>query len=96
MNQRFILIADPADQDLVTSYMKELHKQHGIGWWHWVDNVWLISDGSGQITSIGLRDEIRKIVGPKPTIIVMKISEADWTGYATKDSHDWFRSTWKN
>ena len=94
MRGRFILITNPADQDLVTNYIQRLHKQHGVGWWHWVDNVWLISDRLGQIASIGLRDEIRKIVGSEATILVFQVSEADWTAYAPKGSHDWFRESW--
>ena len=41
---------------------KEMHfiqfiKDNKLGWWHWISNMWLLVDSSGQMTASILRDK---------------------------------------
>jgi hypothetical protein len=91
MNRRFIVILQNDHSPRQQERMMEFVKKNGFGWWHWVDNVWVLVDGSGTWTCPLLRDAFNNIF-PSVHKLVLEGGRS-WAGFGpSKPPIDWF--TW--
>lgn len=86
-----------ADQRLVT-----FANSNGMGWWHWIPNVWFLVTGWKNFTAAELRTDLQNIY-PGQDLIVLDVTNAgglNWAGFGPKaapvDIFNWFQETWKD
>lgn len=99
MKKRFIvaLSSSTSERDeAFTGYIKAKN----LGWWHWINNFWLLADSSGQLTAEKLRDDLDDLYPKVRKMIFELSSEGDtWAGFGpkTKDNNmfDWVDKYWQ-
>ena len=79
---------------------KEMHfiqfiKDNKLGWWHWISNMWLLVDSSGQMTASILRDKICKLYSENRVMVIELDGDRDtWAGFGPtqpKNMFDWIK-----
>ncbi len=96
MKRRFVIAAeglDSAQEQKLKDYIRELG-----AWWHWIDNIWLLTTSDEDVSTAKIRDQIKQI-SRSARALVMEVADIDWAGFgkknkAGKNQHDWLRSTW--
>ena len=82
---------------------KEMHfiqfiKDNKLGWWHWISNMWLLVDSSGQMTASILRDKICKLYSENRVMVIELDGDRDtWAGFGPtqpKNMFDWIKQNW--
>ena len=98
MKKRYIVCINnsTAEQEqLFINYAKE----NGLGWWHWLNNVWFLVDSSNKVSSEVIRDKIIEIFNGEFNIVVELNSNGvdTWNGYGpSSENNDMFRWVDKN
>ena len=96
MTQTYVIALDKAtktEKELVTESLRGTSH----GWWHWMDNVWIVLDGSGVATAVSWRDHIQNLIPETGRrILVLEIEPGAWAGRGPKEGHDWFHENWKS
>lgn len=98
MSKRYIVAVDSSTKEQETAFLA-LVKADGLGWWHWLNNFWLLTDSEGQLSASEIR---HKIMETYPTIhcLVIELSgtEDTWAGYGpnteARDMFKWLKNTW--
>ena len=95
MNKYIVAIEDLEEQEELE--FKEFIEEYGLGWWHWIDNVWLIVDSRNRINIGMIRDELKKISRDSYSL-VMEVNDNTWAGWGpsgeNKDMFKWLKNTW--
>jgi hypothetical protein len=72
----------------------------GLGaWWHWINNLWLLTTTSEEPEAAHIRDKIIDI-NPSAKCVIFEFPEdITWAATGTKNSQgkklaDWIRSPW--
>lgn len=99
MNRRFVIAVEGLTVDQEEKFRKYVAS---IGaWWHWIANIWLLSDvDSSDLTVSDIREKIKEIGGTQIKALVMEIPEdITWATFgarnnAGKSMADWLKSTW--
>ena len=98
MKRRYVICFDALDINQSKSVTALLRKEK-LGWWHWIDNVWFVTDSSGQFSAAKVRD-LLKPLAPKVRLVVLEINEKGdtWAGIRADDPENkmftWFAETW--
>lgn len=98
MKRRYVICFDSLDNSQ-SKGITALLKQEGLGWWHWIDNVWFVADPKGKFSAQKIRD-LLKPLAPKDRMIVLEINENGdtWAGMRSNDPDNkmftWFKETW--
>jgi hypothetical protein len=99
MKKRFIIavnITTPESEKALT----EFFTNYGLGWWHWITNVWLVSDPNGRLTTSEIVDGIVRILpGIRNLVIELGIDGSDaWSGVGPKEEKNnmfkWIQEQW--
>ena len=73
-------------------------KDNKLGWWHWISNMWLLVDSSGQMTASILRDKICKLYSENRVMVIELDGDRDtWAGFGPtqpKNMFDWIKQNW--
>lgn len=96
MKKRFAVAIDSMnaedDQKLL-----DFVKANGYGWWHWIDNFWLLTTYNSSVTSVTLRDSLGQII-PKNKIVIEVSDGTAWAGFGptgeNKNMFSWLHDTW--
>jgi len=101
MKKRFIVALDsctPEQSDAITQYFKDKN----VGWWHWLTNLWLVSDSKGQFKASDIRNALKEIAPGVYTMVLEIRKDGDtWSGLGPglgpgeKDMFKWIRNNWK-
>ena len=73
--------------------------ENGLGWWHWIDNFWLLTDQNGKLTARDIRDKLGEIY-PSVRCIVLSLDKDNdtWSGFgpnsSEKNMFNWLKETW--
>ena len=99
MKRRFVIGVDgetPKDIAEFGAYVR----QAGFGWFHWFENLWLLTSRDESVTTDSIRDELRRIVGDKHTV-VLEVQGRTWSNYGPqgkgkgeRNISSWFNQTW--
>ena len=97
MKRRFLIATQGMtleQQAKVTNRVRD----RGFGWWHWIDEFWLLTTSSTDVTAVSLRDELTAIA-PATRTLVMEIPEdISWAGRdgigQKNEIFDWLKATW--
>jgi hypothetical protein len=69
-----------------------------VGWWHWINNFWLVIDTRDQLSCVSIRDELSK-VAPGVRKIVLEVEPVTWAGAGPStppnDMFDWIKKSWE-
>ncbi|AYZ32601.1 hypothetical protein [Serratia sp. FDAARGOS_506] len=98
MRRKYIVALDSSTAEQNEEFRKYI-KKNGMGWWHWLNNFWLLTDSEGKKTAGDIRTDIRKFF-PGIRLLVLQIDkEGDtWAGFGPnsdeKNMFTWLKSTW--
>jgi len=98
MKKRFVVLIEVSTEDQ-NVLMLEWIKSEAIGWWHWFQNIWLLSNKHGHLEASTIRDKVREIYGTANVLVLeIKGTEDTWSGYGPKGENrnmfTWLRSDW--
>jgi hypothetical protein len=98
MTRRFVIGIDKLDDRQnkeFTDYLRDFG-----GWWHWIDNLWLLAvEGNQSITAQSIQQKVSSINQDARVIVLEVGADIDWYGKGAlnasgKNQHDWFKKTW--
>lgn len=98
MRRKFVVAVDSSTPEQAEK-LGEYIKNNGLGWWHWLNNFWLLTDQYGKKTASDIRSDLKDIF-PGVHLLVLQIDrEGDtWSGFGPsgdkKDMFAWLKSTW--
>jgi len=95
--KRFIAAVTGLTKDDEKSFI-EFFKERGMGWWHRIDNVWLIATSKDDIGAAEIRDFLHNIKDSRVSI-VSEVDVSTWAGFGPKSTVDetfsWVERNWK-
>lgn len=100
MKKRFIVIIESSTKEQDDAFLAWIDDQH-LGWWHWFQNVWLLSNPSGHLTASTVRDKIDEYFPRKDTLVIeLKEGEGTtWSGFGPKSEKGnmfaWLKRNWR-
>ncbi|HXP50751.1 MAG TPA: hypothetical protein VN922_12390 [Bacteroidia bacterium] len=99
MKKRFIVCVDNPTNPQSVEFVEWLNS-FKVGWWHWLNNVWLISDVNGKLTETEIRDKAMALFTGQ-NLIVLRIDQTtdSWAGFGPnngeKNMFPWLKDYWK-
>jgi len=99
MKNRFIVVLNESTSEQDKEFIKYI-KSEKIGWWHWIDNLWMLRTTNEKISAQSLRDKIGEIY-PSVRIMVFELGEKrdTWSGRGPKTEEKnmftWIKKNWK-
>jgi hypothetical protein len=99
MKKRFIVLVEKSSEEQDHSFL-EWAKSEKIGWWHWFQHAWLLSNSRGNLTASAIRDKLCDIYGTANTLVIeLKGTDDTWSGFGpkneNKDMFKWIKDTWR-
>lgn len=99
MKKRFVICindATKAQEEAFISFIRD----HNLSWWHWLSNLWLLSDKEGKLTAAQIRDELKTIFYNKQNLVLEITNEKDtWAGFGPntdeRNMFTWLKKNWK-
>lgn len=99
MKKRYIICIANSNNESDKQFMNYI-TENNLEWWHWIDNVWLISDGGGMLSASLIRDKLN-IFYPDENKIVFEIGQKSdrWAGFGPKNENqnmfEWIENYWE-
>ena len=93
--RRFIVLVNGETPQNVSSLI-EYATQEGFGWWHWIDNAWLLTTRNTQLKADHIRDKFRSLSGDK-WVVVIEVEHVTWATYGPvgkKKISKWIKEQW--
>lgn len=94
--RKFVVCIDGETSNDVSA-IKEYVGNQKFGWWHWIDNVWLLTTSNPEIKATDIRDAIRKLSESK-WVIVIEVNSVTWAAYGPETSErsmsKWIKEHW--
>lgn len=99
MKKRYIVCVNNSTKEQDEKFV-EFIKSKNLGWWHWLNNTWLLVDDSGILTAADIRDSARDIFTPEYNIVIEIGQTTDtWSGFGIKTEDKnmfaWLHKNWK-
>jgi hypothetical protein len=97
MKKRFMVVINRATPENERS-ITDLFSNKGLGWWHWLKNIWLISDPNGTLSATAVRDSISQIL-PATHSLVIEIDNNGVDTWAARGTNaeqmfSWLHKNW--
>ena len=98
MKKRFIVCVDMPMKEEDNAFLDYV-KSKGLGWWHWINGVWLLVDSNGKSTASEIRDATGKHFNNRNRLVIELDKDGDtWSGHGPKsqdnDMFDWIHRNW--
>lgn len=98
MKKRFVVIIESSTKEQNDLLLKWIAVE-GLGWWHWFDNAWLLSNQRGNLSAAAVRDKLREVYGTANNLVLELNGQADtWAGFGPqtekRDMFKWLRNNW--
>ena len=92
MRRRFVIGVDELDPSQEIQF-RDYIKDYGA-WWHWIDNMWLMTTQKESISVEQIRDKLLSI-NPEARILVFEFPEdIDWACSVSSNSKGKTMSQW--
>ena len=97
MRRRFVIGIDGLNAAEEKEFREYISEQGA--WWHWINNLWLLTTKDEDITTAKIRNRILKI-DPDARVIVFEFAEdIDWAASGSTNSKGkklsgWIKETW--
>lgn len=98
MSKRYIVAVDASTKEQVSKFV-EFAKENHMGWWHWMNNFWLLTDSAEALDAVKVRDGVNEAF-PGVNNLVIELNETGdtWAGFGpqTEDRSmfKWLHATW--
>ena len=98
MKKKFIVCINDSNREQDKKFIEFL-RAHGLGWWHYLKNTWLIVDSSGEKSVNEIRD-IAKDSFDKAYNLVFQLNEDEgtWSGFGPssdkRNMFKWIKENW--
>ena len=70
----------------------------GCGWWHWIENIWLIEHPSDEMRAAEIRKLVKDRLEGNNNVVVLRISCTDWATYGPESEErsfaKWLKEHW--
>ena len=102
MKKRYIVCINNSNSYWEKKFVNYL-KKNSLGWWHWIDGVWLVTDYYGRLSSEIIRNDLMDIF-PNIRIMVIQLNQNGtdtWhsAGTASPEENEkmfnWLHEFWK-
>jgi hypothetical protein len=99
MKNRFVVGVDALTKEQEKEFVEYLRGRK-CGWWHWIDNFWLITNSASDLSLSEIRDELLRIA-PEVRVFVLDMSDPKrWIGQGPKSDErnmfSWLQKTWNS
>ena len=97
MRRRFVIGVEGLDKDQERRFREYIAK---FGpWWHWIDNLWLLTTKREDVTAKDIRDHARELASSARVVVIEFPEDITWaTGGARNSSgkamSEWLLSPW--
>jgi hypothetical protein len=91
--RRFVIVVDKSTEAEVDSIIKLLNAS-GYDWWHWLNDLWLMTTPSGDTAVSAVIEAVTKISNPKK-VFITEVSVVDWIAFVPPKSREWLDQYWK-
>jgi len=100
MKKRFVVLIESSTKEQNEIFLSWI-KSEGIGWFHWFQNTWLLSNVRGHLSASDIRSEVRKAYGSANTLVLELQGVNDtWAGFGPnseeKNMFKWIRDNWNS
>ncbi|GJL47090.1 hypothetical protein ACX3OY_22670 [Citrobacter farmeri] len=98
MRRKFAVALD-SSTDAQRAELRKFIKDNGLGWWHWINNFWLLTDQNGRLTAKDIRSKLGEICPGVRCVVLSLDKDGDaWSGFgpksAEKNMFTWLKETW--
>jgi hypothetical protein len=98
MKKRYIVCVNNSNKIQNEEFLKYL-RQKKFGWWHYLDNTWLIVDTKGSSNVQEIRDKARDAFSNEYNIIFeLKEGQGTWAGFGpsskNRNMFKWIKENW--
>lgn len=76
---------------------RELIRERGLSWWHWIGDLWLIIDKNDEYTCADMRDLVKSVTSRGRCIVFDVPEGGTWAGFGPKvpkPMFGWIRGPW--
>ena len=100
MKKRFIIFIEDSTKEQNDSLLDWIRSEN-IGWWHWFQGSWLLSNARGHLSASVIRDKLKQIYGTSNTFVIELNNGGDtWSGYGPdtdqKNMFTWIKKNWSS
>lgn len=99
MKRRFVVLIDSANQAQENAFI-DFIKVEGFGYWHWLNNSWLLTSHNSQHTAKFIGDKMQTIF-PNVNHMVLRFDDDGmkyWGGFGPaekdRDMFKWMHENW--
>ncbi|HTC22363.1 MAG TPA: hypothetical protein VK859_16030 [bacterium] len=96
MAHKFIIAVNSTSKEQEDAFLKHI-SDNGYGWWHYIDNFWLITT-SKEIEASELRDVAKELFNNE-NVLVIEVFGSTWSGFGPKNDKEnmftWIHKNWK-
>lgn len=96
MTKKFIVVIDNSKKEQDDAFLEYI-KKNNLNWWHWINNLWLLIDYSGNLSAVQLRDLLQTYY-PEINCIVFEHNDEPWAGRGPggqdRNMFTWLNGTW--
>jgi hypothetical protein len=75
--------------------VNQLFSPARAAWWHWSQEVWLLSFSNETPTVESLRDELKQALSGATFLVFDLAPGTRWAGWGPLDWQNWFNQFWK-
>ncbi len=98
MKKRFIVALNASSPEQQKAFRKYLESS-GLGWWHWLDKLWLISNPKVDLTASNVRDSLNNFFpGVNCMVFELRGNDDTWSGFGPSSEKnnmfDWIKRNW--
>ena len=97
MRKKYIILTTEESTETSTVLVKYF-TDNKFGYWHWINNVWLLDEGAIKRDKVEIRDAIGKLL-PSFHFIVMDMEKPNWTARGddspANNMFTWLQQNWE-
>lgn len=97
MNKRVAIATDGFSPEQKTAFSKWV-KSKGFGWWHWIQDFWLLTAPSERLDINEVINKLNEISPGSNKFVIEIPTPAYWTGFGPnteeRNMFTWLKETW--
>jgi hypothetical protein len=98
MKKRFVVLIESSTKEQNDSFLGWIESEN-IGWFHWFQNTWLLSNPRGHLSASDIRSQVKQAYGSANTLILeLQGTNDTWSGFGPnteqKDMFKWVKRNW--
>jgi hypothetical protein len=99
MKRRFVVCINEANAEHDKNFIQFLN-ENKLGYWHWLNNTWLIVDENDSFNANSIRDKVKVLFNNEHNLVIEINDQGDtWSGFGPngegKNMFSWIKRNWK-